>query len=616
MLEKSTLIFLISITVLLGCESLKNNGDKGKRQTTYLNLDFEKSSSNGYPIDWYAGGKGYKAVVDTNVFYSGHKSLRISKISEGNFGVGTSTFPVDAAKGKDITYTGYIKTKDVKYGYAGLWWRVDGKNGSVLGFDNMLNSGATGTTDWTKYKIELDVDKSATNINFGVLLSGDGTAWFDGLKIKVNGEEYKQECPKTFVPNNAQLNWIKKNAITFDTALSADEHNNLKKLTQIIGSARIIALGEDTHGTSQFFNTKDQIVRFAAEKYKNVVFAMEANMPEAKRVNDYITTGKGDPKAALAGMYFWTWDTQEVLNMIEWMRRYNETGKGKIEFWGFDMQTPNVAMKNVENFIHKYDAKFSDSLSFYYRDITDIFRSIYRTNYQDKISYATTWYQSSNKVLNHLIKDRKKYLKLVDSTDVDWIIQNARIVVQGAETFLPGKKTRDEEMALNAEWIISHSPKNAKIILWAHNGHISKSAGYMGSYLSKEYGNQMVNFGFAFYSGKYTAVGDTGLGIYTTSMPDPGSIEWALHETGMKRMILDLRNVADNPNSSWLNHTLNFREIGAQAMDYAFYPTVITKDFDVLIYFDKTTPSHLLFNPKTYYSYEKRILHTYNTNKK
>ncbi len=616
MLKKSAFVFLISITVLLGFKLLKSNGANNGSNNTFLNLNFEDSNSNGHPTDWYAGGKGYKAVVDTNIFYSGHKSLKLFKISEGRFGVGTSTFPVNAAKGKRITFTGYIKTKDVKYGYAGLWWRVDGKNRMALDFDNMSNRGVTGTTNWKKYKIEIDVDKNATNINFGVLLTGDGTAWFDDLNIKVNGELYKQEALKKFIPNKSELDWIKKHAITFDTSLSDNESGNLKGLAKIIGGARIIALGEGTHGTSQFFNTKDQIVRFAAEKYKNIVFAMEANMPEAKRVNDYITYGKGNPKTALAGLYFWTWNTQEVLNMIEWMRKYNESGKGKIEFWGFDLQTPTVATQNVENFIHKYDARFSDSVSFYYRDISNIAIAIYHADYQDKISYATTWYQSSSNVLDHLIRNRKKYLQLDDSINVDWIIQNARIVEQGAEIHIPGKRSRDEEMALNAEWIISHSPKNAKIVLWAHNFHISKAGSSMGSYLNKVYGNEMINFGFAFYSGKYNAVGDSGLGAYSTSLPKPGSIEWVLHKTGIERMILDIRNISGNSNSSWLNQTLNFRSIGAMAMDYAFYPTVITKEFDVLIYFDKTTPSHLLVNYSKYFKDKNNGLHSPNTNKK
>jgi erythromycin esterase-like protein len=105
------------------------------------------------------------------------------------FGVATGTFPVNRAAGKKIRYSGYIKTEGVTRGFAGLWWRVDGPSG-VLAFDNMQSRGVTGTTDWTKYTIELPVDASVKNINFGALLPGNGTAWFDGLTIELDGEPF------------------------------------------------------------------------------------------------------------------------------------------------------------------------------------------------------------------------------------------------------------------------------------------------------------------------------------------------------------------------------------------------------------------------------------------
>ncbi len=596
-------LLLIFISAFLGCKVFNNTDkDNSNSQTKFLNLNFELSLSNGYPWGWFAGGQGFKVAVDSSEFYSGKKSLRISKISAGSFGVATTSFPIEAAKGKHVSYTGYIKTQNIVNGYAGLWWRVDGKNGNVLYLDNMSDRGPSGTTPWRRYKIDLDVSKDAKDIVFGVLSSGDGTAWFDDLNIEIDGKEYKQVAPKTFVPSNKQLSWIKKNAITFDTVLTENEGKNLEKLKQIIGNSRIIALGEGTHGTSEFFKMKDQIVRYTADEYKNVVFAIEANMPEAKRVNDYITTGVGDPKAALSGMYFWTWNTQEVLDMIKWMRRYNISKKEKIKFWGFDCQYPTIAIQNIKDFIKKYDVNYYDSLNIYYNVIPDIFPKLYRMNEQEKISEASNWYRAAITVLSHLKINRSKYLEQDDSTDVDWIIQNARIVSQGAEINIPGKKSRDEDMALNVEWIIDHSAKNAKIVLWAHNGHISKANYCMGNYLNHKYGNEFINLGFAFHSGKYTAYGDTGLGVYTTSNSEPGSVEWALHKTGMKRMILDLRKVSDSPDSKWLEQTLYFREIGAHAMDNGFFPTIITDDFDVLIFFDKTTPSHLLLKSYTHYN--------------
>jgi len=124
---------------------------------------------------------------------------------ESSFGVATGTFPVKDAAGKTVHFSAWIKTENVLNGYAGLWWRVDGQEqGSVLAFDNSQARviegkpatgsgtirGATGTKDWAKYEFELPVGAAVKNINFGAILSGTGTAWFDGLRIELNGEPY------------------------------------------------------------------------------------------------------------------------------------------------------------------------------------------------------------------------------------------------------------------------------------------------------------------------------------------------------------------------------------------------------------------------------------------
>jgi hypothetical protein len=107
------------------------------------------------------------------------------------FGVGTANFPVNAAAGKHLKYSGYIRTEGVTEGWAGLWWRVDGEPGTAaLAFDNMNNRGASGTTPWTRYEIELDIPAGAKNINFGVLHDGNGTAWFDTLRVELDGVPY------------------------------------------------------------------------------------------------------------------------------------------------------------------------------------------------------------------------------------------------------------------------------------------------------------------------------------------------------------------------------------------------------------------------------------------
>lgn len=592
-------ILSLAFSVLLATTNCTGQSSSNSPHSiSFLNLDFENVLPNGNAIGWYQGGDGFEVKVDSSVSYSGQKSMRIKKISIGKSGVTTSYFPVDKAKGKHLRYTGYIRTEGITEGHAGIWWRVDGKiQGKPLGFDNMINRGVVGTTDWKQYTIEMDIDTAVTNINFGTLLLGNGTAWFDNLQIELDGKRYGP-----YMPTDEQIHWLKENAIQFNTAEPVEDDADIEKLKSLVGDAKIVSLGEGTHGTSEFFKMKHRIVKFLAEKMGFTVFAIEANMPEARRVNDYILYGKGDSKEALAGMYFWTWNTQEVLDMIEWMRRFNASGKGHIEFYGFDMQFPHVAMKNVEQFIEKIDGEYLDSLSAAYDIIKEIYKKRVSTSYKDfPDSLYARWYTEAVKVYSHLQTKRDRYLKNVDYMRVEEVIQDARIVVQSAESKIPGKSARDESMAANVEWIVSHSQPGTKIILWAHNRHVSKYVEpyiSMGELLSEKFGNDMFVFGFLFGEGEYTAVGKDGLASYGTSLPEPGSYEYAFQKTGVPQFILDLRKIFFSHFLNWLNEEMNFRSIGAIAMDYAFYKTVLPIEFDAVIYFDKTNPSMPLPFPR------------------
>ncbi len=136
------------------------------------------------------------------------QTISAAQAPRQSFGVVTGGFPVKDAAGKTVRFSAWIKTENVANGYAGLWWRVDGpgegNNRPQLAFDNsmvrFINGkpdtgngtvrGATGTTPWTRYEIVLPVDKTASNINFGVLLSGRGTAWVDAMEVDLDGVRY------------------------------------------------------------------------------------------------------------------------------------------------------------------------------------------------------------------------------------------------------------------------------------------------------------------------------------------------------------------------------------------------------------------------------------------
>jgi len=156
--------------------------------------------------------------------------------------------------------------------------------------------------------------------------------------------------------------WMAANAIRLTTAEAGHGFADMQPLKKVVGSARIVALGEATHGTREFFQLKHRMMEFLAAEMGFTVFSIEANMPEAYRLNDYVLNGAGDPAALIKGMYFWTWDTQEVLEMVKWMREFNRSGKGRVEFTGFDMQTPTVAVRIADEFVAKHDPGYAETL--------------------------------------------------------------------------------------------------------------------------------------------------------------------------------------------------------------------------------------------------------------
>jgi hypothetical protein len=162
-----------------------------------LNLGFEVVT-NARPDGWgYFGGSGYTLFSDAEVVHGGERSLRLQYMGNDNFGTARRTLPVADARGKTVRYSGWIRTDAVEPTalaadpWAGLWMRVDGPGGTVLGFDNMQDRGPSGTTGWQRFEIVLDVPLEVTAIYIGTLMSGSGRSWFDDLEITLDGQPYR-----------------------------------------------------------------------------------------------------------------------------------------------------------------------------------------------------------------------------------------------------------------------------------------------------------------------------------------------------------------------------------------------------------------------------------------
>ncbi|MBO9152092.1 erythromycin esterase family protein [Chitinophaga sp. GCM10012297] len=563
------------------------------------NFDFEKLKPGGkQPEEWglppVEGNKaGYTVLTDT-VAFSGKYSVAItqnSPVAQNAFGAFNYSIPA-TFKGQRVTLEGYIKTEDVKDGHAALYLNVVG----TKAFDNMNERGVTGTTDWHKYSIELALGEEATSISFGALFTGRGKVWIDNMSLNVDGKDFTlAPAREKRVPPAADLAWLKQHALPLRSVDANTGFEDLAPVGEMIGDARIVSLGEPTHGTSEAFRMKHRLLEYLVKEKGFDIFSIEANMPECRAINDYVLHGDGDPKKLLDTMYFWTWNTQEVLDMITWMRAYNAGNPKKmVQFTGFDMQFPGVAATELKAFL----AAFAPAQQALGDSIAAQSGALMRKRQTKRAGYEAPELQQSLAALKQFFKNSRQRLTAeVGGEKFAWAMHHIAVIEQFAQ--LAAENTfgsaRDSSMAENVDWLVKRYP-GSKLVLWAHNGHVSKAANAMGGYLEKMYGKQMVVMGFAAAEGTYTAI-IPGQAIFSNnvlSAPPDGSFEWYGRNSGLGNFVLDLRkeNLKD-PGAAWLLEKRGIRRIGAVMMQpkFQFSQTLLPNDFDAVIYLDKTTAS-------------------------
>jgi erythromycin esterase len=403
--------------------------------------------------------------------------------------------------------------------------------------------------------------------------------------------------------------WIRANAIPLTTAEAGHGFDDMQPLKKVIGNARIVSLGEATHGTREFFQLKHRMLEFLASEMGFTIFSIEASMPEAFRLNDYVLEGKGDPAKLLKGMYFWTWDTEEVLDMILWMREFNASGKGRVEFTGFDMQTPTVALQNAGRFVVRYEMTYSGTMQELSSSVLRVSASLHEASPSATSPPADAATLADGRTVIARVQDAMAHLEAgradyrtagATDYDIDWAIQNLRIARQSLQN-LTNDVGRDRSMADNVKWILDHRP-NAKIVLWAHNLHVAAGGGMMsemmGEALRGMFGKEMVVFGFAFNQGSFRAVPTNGpLKNFTVPPLPPDSLDATLASASIPMFAIDLRQAP-----AWFQTPRVSREIGsvypaggpdANANLMSF---IAPAAFDAMLFVEKTTAA--LKNPR------------------
>jgi erythromycin esterase len=283
--------------------------------------------------------------------------------------------------------------------------------------------------------------------------------------------------------------------------------------------------------------------------------------------------------------------------MILWMREFNASGRGRLQFTGFDMQYLSVAMDNVWAFVQRADPAYLGVVNGAYAAAQQVNTSYLNGGSVDR-STVIAAADAARAVWQYLQQHRSEYAGVFSVEQIDWAIQNGRIVEQATYNATRELDYRDRCMAENFEWILQHNPPGTRAVIWAHNGHISRTAygpAAMGWYVAGLHDNDYLPVMQLFGEGGYNAISQEGLGVNQAVPAYPGTLEYVLHSTGMSSFLLDMRKVAaDDPNAAWMLGDMEFRDIGAVAsVDFSQTGTLLW-DWDVIVYFDRVTPSVLL----------------------
>ncbi|MCY1016824.1 erythromycin esterase family protein [Pyxidicoccus sp. MSG2] len=415
--------------------------------------------------------------------------------------------------------------------------------------------------------------------------------------------EVRLERLPTADERRATVEWVKGAGVLLKSVEAGAGFEDLRKLTPVLKDARVVALGEATHGTREFFQLKHRMLEFLVSELGFTVFAIEANFTEARAVNEYVLTGKGDPALALAGLYFWTWNTEEVLELIRWMRRYNEdpSHKKKVKFYGVDMQVAKVATARMLEYLETVDAAYAAQVKPSLTPLNELDTS--KLTKEQKEAARDTL----RDVARRLEARRAEYTRRSSREDPAVARQDLTVATQAVETMLDPEnyELRDRAMADNLRWILDHEGPGTKAVVWAHNAHVARSAGEwadapMGRHLGDVFGKGLYVFGFAFNQGSFQALnvsnapkpGRQGLVEFTVPPAPEDSLDATLASAGLPLLALDLRAVpATGPVREWWRRAHRTRDPGAIYSDegYQMSNAHFLEHYDGLLFIERTT---------------------------
>lgn len=393
-------------------------------------------------------------------------------------------------------------------------------------------------------------------------------------------------------------------------------------LMNLVGDARFVLIGEATHGTHDFYEERARITQRLIREKGFTAVAVEADWPDAYRVNRYVRGEGRDGSAneALSGFErfpAWMWRNTDVSAFVDWLRAHNEGVRAgpKVGFYGLDLYSLFTSVKEVLNYLDQVDPTAAAEARRRYACFDHYGEDSQHYGYATGIGLSESCQQGVLTQLQELQQRAFDYMQADGASSEDaffYAQQNARLVKNAEEyyrTMFRGRisswNLRDSHMAETLDALARHLSRDgapAKIVVWEHNSHIGDARATevgglgewnVGELARKAYPGQTCLIGFSTYDGHVTAASEWD-GPAERKRVRPalhGSYEELLHQVGLPRYYLNLRD--DTPVRRLMLERRLERAIGVLYLPRTerqshYFNAQMAQQFDAIIHIDRT----------------------------
>ncbi|MCP6760960.1 MAG: erythromycin esterase family protein [Fischerella sp. CENA71] len=394
-------------------------------------------------------------------------------------------------------------------------------------------------------------------------------------------------------------------------------------LMHLIGNAHFVLIGEASHGTHEFYDQRALITKRLIEEKGFTAVVVEADWPDAYRVNRYVRGVDDDltPTEALSSFQrfpLWMWRNTDVLNFVGWLRQHNDSLPGsasKVGFYGLDLYSLYASMAEVLSYLDKNDPEAAKRAHHRYSCFEQFEEDTQAYGYAASVGLSKSCEQEVVSQLLELQRRTAEYAKQdgrVIEDEFFYVQQNARLVKNAEEYYrsmfrgrVSSWNLRDRHMAETLDQLVAHLDQQGgrtKVIVWAHNSHLGDARATdmaevgelnVGQLVRERYGNDTVLIGFTTYTGTVTAATnwDEPAQLKLVSPALPGSYEDIFHQIELSQFLLNLRD--NNPAIAVLQEPRLQRAIGViyrpetERASHYFY-TRLPNQFDAVIHIDDT----------------------------